>query len=132
MSIFVKQKLDRELITTLHFRAMSVLSKLDFDVPFKLDAKRIGYILLGGAVTLKLLLLLKSDTTPVVYYPIDKQTNFAVITQQSNQTKKLPKVFWATGFYPFDLRKLLVITDFDVLEKTFKNPAVSDRLKTAK
>ena len=111
---------------------MSVLSKLDFDVPFKLDAKRIGYTLLGGAVTLKLLLLLKSDTTPVVYYPLDKQTNFAVITQQSNQTKKLPKVFWATGFYPFDLRKLLVITDFDVLEKTFKNPAVSDRLKTAK
>ena len=111
---------------------MSVLSKLDLYVRPKIDAKLIGFMVIGGAVTIKLLLLLKSDSIPTVYFPSDKQSNFAIITQRTSPAKVLPKVFWATGFYPFDLRKLLVISDFDVMEKTFKNPAVSDRLKSAK
>ena len=112
---------------------MSVLSKIDFpkfpDVK-QLDVKYVGLLALGGLITVRFLFQ-KTDKMPTVYYPSEKQANFASITQRAKEGK-LPKVFWAKGFYPFDLKSMVVIADFGVLEKVFKNPAVSDRITTPK
>ena len=103
---------------------MAALSKLNF----KIDAKLIGLGILTGLITVRF--LLKSNL-PTVYYPSNKKDNFATITTKAKENN-LPRMFWATGFYPFDLKKMLVITDFDVMERIFKLPAVSNRITTPK
>ena len=123
--ILTKQK--RETILALENRKqriMSVLSKLDL----KIDAKLIGLGILTGLITVRF--LLKSDL-PTVRYSSDKKDNFTTITTKVKEND-LPKMFWATGFYPFDLKRMLVITDFDIMERVFKLPAVSNRITTPK
>ena len=97
---------------------MSVLSKIDFpkfpDLK-QLDVKYVGLLALGGLITVRFLFQ-KTDNLPTVYYPSEKQANFASIAQRAKEGK-LPKVFWAKGFYPFDLKSMVVIADFGVLDR---------------
>ena len=110
---------------------MSVLSKLDFKIEkldLKWNAQLIGVGLLTSLVTLRY--MFKSDI-PTVYYPRSKDKRFIAITERTKQLN-LPKVFWAKGFFPFNVSELLVIGDFDVMQRAFKNPVVGDRINTDK
>ena len=103
---------------------MSVFSKIDT----KLDVKIISLSIVTGLLTVRW--LLKSDF-PTVNFPSNKKFNFAEMTEKV-KNKSLPKVFWAKGFFPFNIQKMLVISDFDLMEKAFKNPAICDRMATPK
>ena len=111
---------------------MSVLSKLDFKFE-KIDLKWNTQLSIGVSLVTSLLTLrymLKSDI-PTIYYPRSKDKRFIAITERTKESN-LPKVFWAKGFFPFNLSQLLVIGDFDVMQRAFKNPVVSDRINTTK
>ena len=103
---------------------MSVFSKPDFE----LDVKILSLSLVAGLLAVRW--LLKSDF-PSVHFPSNKKVNFAEITNKV-KNKRLPKVFWAKGFFPLNIQKMLIISDFDLMEKAFKNPAVCDRMATPK
>ena len=66
-----------------------------------------------------------------MFYPSDKQINFATVTEQA-KNGTLPAVFWAKNFYPFNVKKMLVVSDFELMEKLFRRPEVSDRVTTKK
>ena len=57
----------------------------------------------------------------------EKQANFEVVTKS-----KLPAIFWGSGFFPLNIKKLLVISDFSTAEKLFKSPAFSNKLNCKK
>ena len=44
----------------------------------------------------------------------------------------MPDVFWAKGFYPFNVKKMLVVSDFELMQKLFRRPEVSNRVTTEK
>ena len=42
----------------------------------------------------------------------------------------LPKILLTDGFFPLNLVRAIVLTDFDVINKAFKNPAISSRFSS--
>ena len=73
----------------------------------------------------------KADDFEHVFFSSDKQINFATVTEQARNCT-LPSVFWAKDYYPFNVKKMLVVSDFELMEKLFRRPDVSDRVTTKK
>ena len=120
---------------------MSALSKytnlfsiLRFSWPYydkNLDTKKAKYIVGGALVGLIVIRLMKRSDIPSECFPADKKENFAIVTERAKRGD-LPRLFWANGYFPLNLKEMLVISDFDLLEKTFKSPVVSDRITWSK
>ena len=110
---------------------MSALSKYLFSTSRfcwpDYDIKKAMFIAGGAVVGLIVIKLLKKSDIPSDYFPVDRKENFAIVTERAKRGD-LPRVFWANGYFPLNLKEMLVISDFDLLEKTFKSQVVSDRI----
>ena len=73
----------------------------------------------------------KTQDFEYVLYPRDKQANFATVTERA-RNGTLQDVFWAKDFNPFNIKTMIVVTNFELLEKLFRRPEVSDRISTKK
>ena len=45
---------------------------------------------------------------------------------------RVPRLFWSDGFIAYNLKRVLIIADYDLIVKMFKDPNVSARLTTPK
>ena len=85
------------------------------------------------------------------YFPNDKKKNFLHITSHvgyyqfiveykvhvaspvsAAKERKIPKIFLSDGFFPFNVKRIIVLSDYDIIQKAFKIPAMSARLTSAK
>ena len=122
---------------------MSILSKLgDFDSRH--------YVVGVCASVLVVRYLMKKPDFPTHFYPAkgvqksrvfsvmlscdvghpslaEKQANFEIVKKS-----KLPPIFWGNGFFPLNIKKVLVITDFHDAENLFKRSTFSNRLNSSK
>ena len=47
-------------------------------------------------------------------------------------SRQIPPLFWSDGFIAYNLRRVLVITDYELMMRLFKDPRVNLRLNTPK
>lgn len=106
---------------------MTILSKLKNNSWFV----GLGVAVTGLASLRWWLLATSSSTVPTFCYPRDKYENYVVVTKNI-KSAQLPAVFWAKGFYPFNMAPLLIIADFDTMQKAFRNPVVCNRMTNHK
>ena len=112
-----------ELFSTLRF------SLSDYGI--NLNTKKAKYIAGGVLIGLIVIKLVKKSDIPSEYFPADKKENFGIVTERAKRGD-LPRLFWANGYFPLSIKEMLVISDFDLLEKSFKNPVVSGRITNPK
>ena len=46
-------------------------------------------------------------------------------SQKAAQDGTLPKILLSDGFLPFNVKRIVVFTDYDLINQAFKNPAFS-------
>jgi len=56
----------------------------------------------------------------IFYFPNDKKQNFDQITKKAKE-RKIPKIFLTDGFFPLNVRRVVVLADFDIIQKAFKD-----------
>ena len=100
-----------------------------YDTSF--DPQNAKYIAGGILIGLIVIKLVQKSDIPSEYFPADKKANFGIVTERAKRGD-LPKIFWANGYFPLNMKAMLVISDFDLLEKTFKNPVVCGRIMNPK
>ena len=70
-------------------------------------------------------------TLPLFAYPSSRDENFKLISEAA-MAGRVPRLFWSDGFIAYNLKRVLIIADYDLIVKMFKDPNVSARLTTPK
>ena len=68
----------------------------------------------------------KGRFIPKFYYPLRRDLNFAWITAEAEKGN-VPPIFWSDQFVKYNIGRILVLADYDLIEKCFKNPHLSMR-----
>ena len=88
---------------------------------FNLISKALGYLMFFFTKSI----LIK------IYCFLLKMNNFHTRVKAAHN-RELPKVFWSDGYFPLNIIRLMVITDFDTIQKAFRNPDLCARVSSAK
>ena len=100
-----------------------------YDTSF--DTQSAKYIAGGILIWQIVIKLVEKSNIQSEYFPADKKAKFGILTEWARRGD-LPKIFWANAYFTLNMKDMLVVSDFDLLEKTFKNPVVCGRIMNPK
>jgi len=67
------------------------------------------------------------STLPTFRYPMRRDENFSWMAEQASKGNTVPRMFWSDGFFPFNFKRLLVLTDPELINEAFKHPHLNGR-----
>ena len=102
-------------------------------VVFSVSSQMWSTLVVGGVVTVYIAYRVfrrrpRNSTTqvPTFRYPMRRDENFVWMAEQAS-SKGVPRMFWSDGFFPFNFKRVLILTDYELIHEAFKHPHLNGR-----